>query len=154
MSDLAGIDTTKVSTSAEYSIKRMYSLNHPIYGGGFWMYGQADEALTAGQFVFYTMSDGGLTLMDTTEAGATPKFIGVTDAVIASASYGWVWVGQGEYEAIVVNAVSANTQLTTTGTAGSAGTGGDTIAGLRNIDAGVTDTRVTVTCPIVMYAGA
>lgn len=144
MTDLVGVDTQLVETTPRYPVGEIFRLNHHSYGRGAWVYGQADEAIDAGEFVFVTENDGGLTLMDTTESGATAKIVGAADADIASGSYGWVWVGEGEFEAIVVNAVSAGSNLTTTATAGQAGTGGDVIQGLTNRDAGVTSTRVTV----------
>lgn len=159
MTDLIGIDTQQVETELQKMVGgrdlgEIFRINHPTYGPGAWVLGQADENIAAGEFVFVTETDGGLTLMDSTEAGSSPKLVGVADVAIASGSYGFVWVGEGEFEAEVDNGVSANTQLTTTGTAGEAGTGGDVINGLRNVDAGVDGTRVTVECPIIMYAGA
>lgn len=144
MSDLTGIDTTHTSTTAEYDVADIVRFKHATYGRGAWVYGQADEAITAGQAVFVTESDGGLTLADTTESGSTAKLVGIADTAIASGSYGWVWVGEGTFEAIVTNAVAAGTNLTTTGTGGTVGTGGDAINGLISVDAGVTSTRVTV----------
>ena len=154
MSDFAGIDTTKTSTTALHDVNKVYRIDHPDYGTGAWLYGQADEAISAGNWVFYTSADGGLTLMDSTESGDEPSRIGVADTDIASGSYGWVWHGEGTFEAIVVDSVAAATQLTTTATAGQAGTGGDAIAGVQNIDLGVTSTRVTVEASVKMYAGA
>lgn len=150
----AGIDITQVDTIAKYDINKVYDIDHPTYGAGKYLYGQADEALSAGEWVHYVSSDGGCTLMDSTEAADQPGRIGVAAADIASGSFGWIWHGEGTFEAIVVNAVAAATQLTTTATAGQAGTGGDAIAGVQNIDAGVTDTRVTVEATGLMYAGA
>lgn len=154
MSDFAGIDTTRVDSSKKFDINRVYSIKHPTYGGGSWLYGQADEAISAGQWVHYVSADGGLTLMDSTEAADQPGRIGVADTDIASGSWGWVWHGEGTFEAIVVNAVAAATQLTTTATAGQAGTGGDALTGVQNIDAGVTSTRVTVEATQLIWAGA
>lgn len=155
----SGIDTTDVQTALGKLVGaptpgQIVRFQHPTYGWGAWTVGQADEAIAAGEFVFVTESDGGLTLLDTTEAGSSPKLVGAADAAIASGSYGWVWVGEGTFEAEVDNAVAANTQLTTIATAGEVGTGGDVINGLRNVDEGVDGTRVTVECPIIMYAGA
>ena len=154
MSDLAGINTQQVDSSKKWDINKVFRINHPTYGRGAWLYGQADEALVAGEFVHYVSSDGGMSMMDTTESADEPGRIACVDTDIASGSWGWAWHGEGTFEAQVVNGVAAATQLTTTGTAGEAGTGGDTIPGLQNIDAGVTDTRVTVEASILMYAGA
>lgn len=154
MSEFAGIDTGLVTTSQKYDINRVYRIKHPTYGGGAWIYGQADEDIDAGEWAHYASADGGLTLMDSTEAADEPGRICVADTDIASGSWGWMWHGEGTFEAIVVNAVAAATQLTTTATAGQAGTGGDDITGVQNIDAGVTSTRVTVEATQLMWAGA
>lgn len=154
MSDFAGIDTTRSTTTQEYDINRVYRIKHPTYGGGAWLYGQADEAISAGEWVHYASADGGLTLMDTTESADQPGRVAVADGAIASGSWGWVWHGEGTFEAIVVNAVTAATQLTTTATAGQAGTGGDAITGVQNVDVGVTSTRVTVEATQLMWCGA
>ena len=154
MSDLVGIDVTDTSTTQKYDINRVYRIKHPTFGGGAYLYGQADEGLSAGEWVHYVSSDGGLTLMDTTESADQPGRIGVAAVDIASASWGWVWHGEGTFEAIVVNAVTAATQLTTTTTAGQAGTGGDALTGVQNVDVGVTDTRVTVEATQLIWCGA
>lgn len=156
MTDLVGVDTSVTSTDPQYGqlLGQIVRLNHATYGRGAWSYVQADEAVAAGEFVFVTEADGGATLLDTTEAGSSPKLIGAADVAIAASSYGWVWVGEGTFEAEVDDGVSADTQLTTIATAGEVGTGGDTINGLRNVDAGSDGTRVTVECPIIMYGGA
>ncbi len=154
MSDFAGIDTTKVDSSQKYEINRIYRIEHPVHGFGAYEYGQADEAIDAGESVFYAEADGGMTLADTTEAGSTSKPVGVADADIASGSWGWVFRGEGLFEAILSNSLSAGTNLTTTGTGGTLGSGGDAINGASSVDAGVTDTRVTIRANVLMYAGA
>src|SRR5690606_23575978 len=131
----------KTDDIQRHDINRVYRFKHPIYGHGAWLYGQADENIDAGEWVHYASADGGLTLMDTTEAADEPGRIAVADADIASGDWGWVWHGEGTFEAILVNGTSAGSQLTTTGTAGQAGTGGDAIAGTQNIDAGGDGTR-------------
>lgn len=150
MTDLVGVDTTLVETTPRYQVGQIFRINHGTYGRGAWAYGQADEAIAAGEFVFVNEVDGGLTLLDTTESASTPQLVGAADAAIASGSYGWVWVGEGTFEAEVDNAVAAGTALTTIATAGEVGTGGDAIAGLTNVDAGVDGTRVTVQATGIM----
>lgn len=150
MSDLAGVDTSETHTTPKYTVGQIYRLDHSTYGRGAWVYGQADEAIAAGEFVFVNEADGGLTLLDTTESASTPQLVGAADAAIAASSYGWVWVGEGTFEAEVDDAVAAGTILTTIATAGEVGTGGDTIAGLTNVDAGVNGTRVTVQATGIM----
>lgn len=149
MSDLTGVDILETGTTAKHDLAEINRLKHSG-GRGAFVYGQADEAISAGNFVFVTEADGGLTLMDSTESGSTAKLVGVACADIASGSFGWVWVGEGSFEAIVVNAVAAGSNLTTTATAGQAGTGGDVIGGLISVDLGVTSTRVTVEASNVM----
>lgn len=154
MSDLAGINTSQVDTVKKYDINSVFRIKHPTYGRGAWLYGQADEAIAAGEWVHYVSADGGMTLMDSTESADEPGRVGVADVAIASSSYGWVWHGEGTFEAIVINGVGAATQLTTTATAGQAGTGGDAITGAQNIDEGVTNTRKTVEATQLMWCGA
>jgi len=154
MSELAGINTEEATLTQKFDINRVYRIKHPTYGGGAWLYGQADEAIAAGEWVHYASADGGLTLLDSTESGDEPGRVGVADTAIASGSWGWVWHGEGTFEAIVANGVSAATQLTTTATEGAVGTGGDAITGVQNIDAGVTSTRVTVEATQLMWCGA
>jgi hypothetical protein len=150
MTDIVGVDTTQVDTTAKFDLAKIVRLDHATYGRGAWVYGQADEAIAAGEFVFVAEDDGGLTLLDTTESGTEPQLVGAADAAIASGSYGWVWVGEGTFEAEVDDSVTAGSALTTIATAGEAGTGGDTIAGLTNVDAGVDGTRVTVEATGIM----
>lgn len=154
MSDFAGIDTTETSTTQKYDINRIYRIKHPTYGGGAWEYGQADEAISAGQAVFIADSDGGLTLADTTEAGSTKKDVGIADADIASGSWGWLFRGEGSFEAILTNALAAGTNLTTTATGGTLGSGGDTVGDASSVDAGVTSTRVTIQVAGLLAAGS
>lgn len=150
MTEIVGIDTAQVDTSAKYDLGKIYRIDHHTYGRGAWVYGQADEAIAAGEFVFVNEVDGGLTLLDTTESASTPQLVGAADVAIASGSYGWVWVGEGTFEAEVDDSVTAGTILTTIATAGEVGTGGDAIAGLTNVDAGVDGTRVTVQATGIM----
>lgn len=150
MSELVGIDTTKVSTNLQVmpsaGLGQIFRLKHATYGKGAWTLIKASESLPkAGQWVHIAEVTGAATLMDTTESAAVAGLVGVIDAIIASGSYGYAWVGEGTMEAILGNGVSAGVSLTTTGTAGEAGTGGDAIEGASSVDAGVTDTRVTVT---------
>ena len=154
MSDLVGIDTQLVDSSRKYDINRVYRIKHQTYGGGAWLYGKASENIGAGDFVHYASATGFATLMDTTESADEPGRIAAADVAITSGSWGWFWHGEGTFEAVVVDAVTAATQLTTTATAGEAGTGGDTISSLQNVDLGVDQTRVTVEATGLMFCGA
>jgi len=84
MSDLAGIDVTQVDDSAKYDINRVYRIKHPTYGGGAWLYGQADAAIDAGEWVQYVSADGGMALLTSTIADDDPVRVGVADVDIAS----------------------------------------------------------------------
>ena len=138
---LAGVDLNKAS------IKPLYDLGVPYFGKqGIFSYAKCTETISDGQWVFIDESNQ-LTLADTTESGTEQMRVGVSAAdCTTSAPYVWVWLGGGVFEAILTNALAADTALTTTGTGGTAGSGGDAISGCINIDAGVTSTRVTVRC--------
>lgn len=146
---LAGFD---LSTST--ALPR-HELGIPYWGKeGVFIYGQATETILTGQWVFLDEQNK-LTLMDTTESGTEQMRVCVeTAGATTTTPYVWVWCGAGVFEAIVVNAVSADSPLTTTATAGAAGTGGDAITGCINIDAGVTDTPVTVRCASLSQTNA
>lgn len=137
---LQGVDLTASPATPQFT------LGIPYFGSqGIFLYAKASEAITAGQWVFINESNV-LTLADTTESGTEQMRVGVAAATAASGDYIWVWLGAGVFEAILTNSLAADTALTTTGTGGVAGSGGDAISGCINIDAGVTDTRVTVRC--------
>lgn len=116
---------------------------------GVYQYIKGEGTILAGQFLLVD-ENGDATGLTTTNSGALPQAVGVAVCDLTDEYYGYVWRGCGSFEAIVTNAVAAGTQLTTTASAGVAGTGGDTIQGLRNVDAGVTDTRVTVFAATLM----
>lgn len=112
--------------------------------GRLWVYGQANGAQTAGEVAQFSR-DGlwDATPMTTTTQNSQLWNLGVPDIAMTDNYYGWFFCGFGEFEIVVVNAVTALSPLTTTATAGEVGTGGTLIDGLINIDAGVTSTRVT-----------
>lgn len=110
---------------------------------GFFQYARAEGAVTAGRFAYIdNLHDA--RVLNTTNSAASPKAVGVAVATLADEECGWFWRGCGTAEALVANGVSADTLLTTTATDGEAGTGGDAIIGLVNVDAGVTSTLVGV----------
>lgn len=145
---MAGVDLSLTPTTP------LAEMGIPYPGKqGFFEYAKANGVVTAGNFVVIDdVNDA--TEMTTTLTGAAPKKIGCAVATAADNDYMWIWRGGGTFECIVANAVAADTQLTTTATAGDAGTGGDAIAGCRTVDLGVTDTRVTVQCGGLAYAGS
>lgn len=145
---LQGVDMSLTPTTP------LHELGVPYFGKqGVFEYGKAEGAVTAGNWVTIDENND-VVEVTTTTIGDTPKKLGCAVATAADEDYVWVWRGAGTFECILANGVTANTQLTTTATAGDAGTGGDTINSCRNIDAGVTDTRVTVYCGALAYGGA
>lgn len=146
---LTGFDLTNSTAQPRHQ------LGIPYWGReGVFVYGKATETILAGQWVFLNERNE-LTLMDTTESGTEQMRVCVETAnANTTTPYVWVWCGVGSFEAIVTNGVAADSSLTTTGSAGVAGTGGDAITGCINIDAGVTDTRVTVRCATIAQTNA
>jgi len=138
---LSGVDLETAASTPQST------LGIPYWGKqGVYIYAQATETISAGNWVFLDEANL-LTLGDTTESGTEQVRVCVAAADMTTTNkYGWVWCGAGVFEAIVVNGVAAGSALTTTTTPGQAGTGGDAITGCLTIDAGVTDTRVTVRC--------
>lgn len=119
--------------------------------GGFMHFAQVNEAagIAIGRFAIIG-PDGQAIAMNTTDSGSLGQDIGVACAALADNEYGWFWRGPGTWEALVTDSVAANTQLTTTASDGIAGTGGDTIQGLRNLELGVTATLVDVFAAVEM----
>lgn len=137
---VVGIQFTEVHDEPQFAVGTFVETTE-----GAFEYAQVDEALgiAAGRFAIIGPSSQAIA-MNTTDSGSLGQKIGIAVATLADNEYGWFFRGLGEFEALVTNGVAANTQLTTTATDGEAGTGGDTIQGLRNVDPGVTSTRVTV----------
>ncbi len=115
---------------------------------GIYQYVKCEGGATAGDFMLID-ENGDATELTTTNSGSLPQAVGVAVASLTDEYHGFVWRGVGTYEAFVANGVTAG-QLTTTATAGVAGTGGDTIIGARNVDTGVTSTRVTIFAATLM----
>jgi hypothetical protein len=116
--------------------------------GSVYEYCKANGAQTAGEFAQLTKdSTRDATPMTTTTVDSKVWDVGVACIAMTDNYFGWFWRGNikgGEFEAVVVNAVAAGSVLTSTATAGEAGTGGTAIDGLESVDLGVTSTRVTV----------
>ncbi len=107
-------------------------------------YVKASGAVTAGFFVLIDQAGLAANMTTTNSPNTYQQKAGIAVRDLTDTYYGWVFRGGGTFQAVVANAVSAGSQLTSTGTGGNAGTGGTTIRGARNIDLGVTSTRVTV----------
>ena len=140
---LVGFDFTVNESLPTQKVGATFTADDGIY-----QYAKCEGGLTAGQFALID-ENGDATALTTTNSGSLPQAVGVACATLTDEYYGWFWRGCGVFEAIVTNGAVAG-QLTTTASAGVAGTGGDTIIGARNVDAGVTDTRVTIFAATIM----
>ena len=120
--------------------------------GRTWEYVQANGAVAAGEWVLIPNGNDAVKLT-TTNAASVGQKVGIAHFAFADNEFGWVFRGNGDFEAIITNAHSAAALLTTTGTDGEAGAGGVALDGARAIDAGVTSTRVTVHCPLLLTVG-
>ena len=140
-----GVDLTRTSTTAEYELGALHYGNDGLY-----QYVKADASGVAlGEFCFLSQAHIA-DEVDTTNSGATAKAIGCANQVALGVSeYGWVFRGCGTFEGKIATGVSADTNLTTTATAGVLGTGGDTVIGLRAIDANATGSDAIVTLQAV-----
>ena len=137
-----GVNLDQVDLTPQYDLGAYHWGNNGLY-----QYVRCEGSIGAGRYVFV---DENFDLAIATSSPSIAQAIGVTRVAMTDEQYGWVWRGCGTFEAILANGVSAGVNLTTTGSAGEAGTGGDTIIGLRSVDAGVTDTRVTVFAATIM----
>lgn len=120
---------------------------HVTPEGDVWQYCPANGASTAGE-LHQIAKDGSFdaTPMTTTTVNSLVWGVGVPDIDVTDNYFAWYWRGNivgGDFEIVLANAVGADSVLTSTATAGVGGTGGTPVDGLTNIDAGVTDTRVT-----------
>jgi len=133
----AGTEITEVSTDARETVGALYTGSDGVY-----QYAKAEGAITAGWGAIID-ENGDATASTTALSGSLSCAIGIACADLADEEYGWFWRGCGVFEAIVTNGAGAGA-LTTTASSGILGTGGDAIFGARNVDAGVTATRVTI----------
>jgi hypothetical protein len=115
-----------------------------------WIYGQdSGSGTTAGYFNDMT-TDGNYDFTSTTTArvgtpGSNWKLLGVPNVNVTASYYAWYWVGYGTFECVLANGYSAADVVYTTATGGTAGSNSSShiLDGFKNIDAGVTSTRVT-----------
>lgn len=126
-----------------------YALGTQIWAdSGLYIYGQANGAIAEGYICKYVEGTFDFDTVDTTESGTTPTNLGVcvTSGGLADNYFGWFWRGCGK-ESVYVQDVAANVQVTTTGTAGQGGAGGDYIYNLftneNNAAAGLTSCRAS-----------
>jgi hypothetical protein len=140
-----GVDLTANYDSAEYTLGALHFGSDGVY-----QYVQADASGVAlGEFCFLSeahVADE----VDTTNSGATAKAIGCANQVaLAASKFGWVFRGCGTFEGKIATGVAADANLTTTATAGVLGAGGDTVIGLRAIDANASGVDAIVTLQAV-----
>lgn len=140
---VAGKDLTVNEENPSETVGALFTGSDGVY-----QYVKSEGGCSAGHFLLVDEA-GDATKITTTNSGAVAQAVGVAVAALTDEYYGWVWRGCGTFEAIVADGVTAG-NLTTTATDGVAGTGGDTIIGARNVDAGVTDTRVTIFAATLM----
>lgn len=122
--------------------------------GDLWEYAKNEGGCSAGHFCLLDNA-GDATALTTTNAGSVGQKVGVADIAMTDEYYGWYWRGGGEgnFTAIIANAVAAGTQLTSTGTSGVAGTGGVALDGCRATALGVTSTRVAIHAAVPLVVG-
>jgi hypothetical protein len=140
---VAGKDLTVNDENPTETVGALFTGSDGVYS-----YQKAEGAITAG-WACIIDELGDATPATTTLSGALPCAIGIACADLTDEYYGWFWRGCGVFEAIVTNGAAAGA-LTTTASAGILGTGGDAVSGARNVDAGVTATRVTIFASTLM----
>lgn len=127
---IVGVDFSATSTTDRY-----------VNGRGLYtdlgrlVWAKAGEAISEGQVCKLALSSSVVTatLLDSTISGTEQIIVGIAHKTIASGSYGWFYRGPfANVQVLLVTTIAADTTLTTTATAGSAGTGGDTILGLTS----------------------
>lgn len=111
-----------------------------IADSGVYQYLQANGTVAEGYICKFVEGTFDADTVTTTESGAvnTPLGVCVTSGGLADNQYGWFWRGDGQDYVYLTTSISADTQLTTGGTAGQATTGGDPIHDLFNTTASTT----------------
>lgn len=139
---------------SEQSATQLFPLGalHIDEQGRFWEYCQINGALAAGYTALIPNGNDAAPLT-TTNAGSVGQKVGIADRAFTDNYFGWLFRGNGDFEAVIANAHSAGALLTSTANAGIPGAGGVALDGLRAIDAGVTATRVTVHAPGLLTVG-
>lgn len=138
---IINIDLSATSTTDTYGTGFSCKAKGVLANGDV-MWAKAGAALSEGQVCYFSpdASTGVVTaaLLDTTISASAPTDIGIVQKDIASGSYGWFWVGPFQnVEVLTTTGITAGTPLTTHTVAGTASTGGDTIAGLTPIETSV-----------------
>lgn len=96
------------------------------------------------------------TSITTTNASDVSADVGIACRAMTDEYYGWYFRGCGVFEAIIANSFTAGDQLFTSATGGVPGANGGSdigIDGATAIDAGVTNTRVTIRAAGLLSVG-
>lgn len=131
------IDFTEVSTTPQYD----YAGAPVETNKGPAIYAKIGTGgVAAGDYVAFTQSTttGIITATkeDTTSSGANPRQGGI--AIATGVATSWAWFLTGPFDMVpvnVANSVSSGAALTTTGSAGQLGAGGDTVVGAYLLEA-------------------
>lgn len=96
------------------------------------------------------------TSITTTNASDVSADVGIACRDMTDEYYGWYFRGYGQFEAVIANNFTAGDQLFTSANAGIPGANGGSdigIDGATAIDAGVTNTRVTIRAAGLLTVG-
>jgi hypothetical protein len=123
-----GYDFTATSTTDTYGHGFVVHTNEgPV------VWAKAGGTITEGQVakLEFISSIWAAVALDTTESASEQTFVGIASKAVTSGSYGWFFRGPFDnVQVLVATTINADVTLTTTATAGTAGSGGDTILGL------------------------
>lgn len=99
---------------------------------GNYIYGSANGAVAEGAICKYVEGTFDFDTVTTAESGSTNTLVGVSVASggLADNYWGWFWVGNGSEEVLLATTIAADTQVTTTSSAGTGGSGGDNVYSL------------------------
>ena len=115
------------------------------------VYGQANGAIAIYDGVKID-NDGQLIKIDTTLSASEPSAVGFAQVAVADNEHAWVAVkGGGSGKGIKANvaaSITAGAKMTTTGTAGAIGAGGDLIQGLSTVTTTTDAAAVEIYMPI------
>lgn len=138
-----------VNTSAAATADQRFKLGDTTQtDSGEYIYAQANGAVDAGavcQILHEGDNDCQADELDSTLSGSIPTSAGVAQVAAADNYFSWYWLGCGYTEALVATGVSADAALTTTGTAGELGAGGDAVHSLRAVDGNATGSTAAIT---------
>lgn len=122
----AGIDFTSTGPTQEYTLGLTVKTNDGEY-----TYVKHSLAAAAIGDCYKIQEDYVTVALDTTVSGAEPTAVGAAQTAMlagtATAQYGWLFTGYGNFLASVATTISAGAALTTTGTAKVLGAGGDAV---------------------------